>query len=295
VAARLRATGPSPSLDEAYRYCASLTRGHYENFTVASFLLPRDLRAAFHAVYAFCRHTDDIGDEADGDRLAQLDAWEAEFAQAYDGTPSHLIIVALQDVIRRFEIPDEPFRKLIQANRMDQGTDRFVTYSELQHYCEHSALPVGRMVLHLIGETSPESVALSDATCTGLQLVNFWQDVRRDQAEGRIYLPLEDMASFGYTEAELAAGVVNEAFRKLMRFEVGRAQEQLEQGAPLANRVSGRGRLALALFTKGGLHVLEAIREQNYDVLSRRPTVSATRKLWLGLSTAFRLGLGRSA
>ena len=287
--APFHATAQPPSLAESYAYCADLARSHYENFTVISRFTPRQHRPALEAVYAFCRHTDDLGDEAEGDRLALLDEWEAELTRAYTGEPTHPIMVALQDTIRRAQIPEEPFRKLIEANRMDQGSGRFETYADVLHYCDHSANPVGRMVLHVLGEATEENVRLSDATCTALQLANFWQDVARDYAMGRIYIPLEDMGAFGCTEEQIASGVADEAFHSVLRFEVDRAQALFEEGLPLAARLSGRARLAIALFSKGGMRVLDAIRKQDYDVLSRRPVVTRSRKLWLILSTAVRL------
>ena len=283
------ASAKPPSLVESYAYCADLARSHYENFTVISRFTPKQHRPALEAVYAFCRHTDDLGDEAEGDRLALLDEWDAELDLAYNGEPTHPIMVALQDTIRRAQIPEEPFRKLIEANRMDQGAGRFETYADVLHYCDHSANPVGRMVLHVLGEASEENVRLSDATCTALQLANFWQDVARDYAMGRIYIPLEDMRAFGCTEEQIANGVADRAFRDLMRSEVDRAQALFEEGLPLATRLGGRARLAIALFSKGGMRVLDAIRKQDYDVLSARPVVTRSRKLWLILSTAVRL------
>ena len=292
-----------PSLAESYAYCADLARSHYENFTVISRFTPRRRRAALEAVYAFCRHTDDLGDEAEGDRLALLDEWEAELDRALTPTlsrgergeevPTHPIMVALQDTIRRARIPGEPFRKLIEANRMDQGSGRFERYADVLHYCDHSANPVGRMVLHVLGEASEENARLSDATCTALQLANFWQDVARDYAMGRIYIPLEDMRAFGCTEEQIANGAADRPFRDLMRFEVDRAQALFEEGLPLAARLSGRARLAVALFSKGGMRVLDAIRKQDYDVLTRRPVVTRSQKLWLIASTATRLALLR--
>ncbi|MXW31275.1 MAG: squalene synthase HpnC [Chloroflexi bacterium] len=287
------ASAKPPSLVESYAYCADLARSHYENFTVISRFTPRQHRPALEAVYAFCRHTDDLGDEAEGDRLALLDEWDAELDLAYNGEPTHPIMVALQDTIRRAQIPEEPFRKLIEANRMDQGSGRFETYADVLHYCDHSANPVGRMVLHVLGEASDENVRLSDATCTALQLANFWQDVARDYAMGRIYNPLEDIRAFGCAEEQFANGVADMAFRDLMRSEVDRAQALFEEGLPLATRLSGRARLAIALFSKGGMRVLDAIRKQDYDVLSRRPVVTRSRKLWLILATAARLTLLR--
>ena len=283
------ASAKPPSLAESYAYCADLARSHYENFTVISRFTPRQHRPALEAVYAFCRHTDDLGDEAEGDRLALLDEWEAELTLAYTGEPTHPIMVALQDTIRRAAIPEEPFRKLIEANRMDQGSGRFETYADVLHYCDHSANPVGRMVLYVLGKATEENMRLSDATCTALQLANFWQDVARDYAMGRIYIPLEDIRAFGCTEEQIANGVTDKAFRDLMRCEVDRAQELFEEGLPLAARLGGRAGLAIALFSKGGMRVLDAIRKQDYDVLSRRPVVTRSRKLWLIVSTAARL------
>ena len=273
----------------AYKHCEQLARSHYENFTVGSWLLPRALRPHLVAIYAFCRRTDDLGDEAPGDRLTLLNDWEAELASCYGGQPTDPVMVALQDTIRRFDIPAEPFTRLIEANRIDQRQHRFSTYNDLLHYCRHSAEPVGRMVLYVLGYRDPERQTLSDATCTALQLANLWQDVRRDYQMGRIYIPQEDMARFGYSEEELTAGVVNDRFRSLMRFQVDRAEELFRKGLPLQQRLHGRARLDIALFSRGGMAVLAAIRRQNYDVLSRRPVATRTRKLWLMLSTMARL------
>lgn len=289
MAAPARPESSPQALQEAYAHCASIAHAHYENFTVASALLPKRIRPYFHAVYAFCRHTDDLGDEAQGDRLALLDAWEGELHRATEGEATDPIMVALGDTIQRFDIPIDLFERLITANRMDQGRGRFPTYADVQHYCEHSATPVGRMVLYVLGDRSEESHRLSDATCTALQLANFWQDVQRDYAMDRIYIPQEDLERFGYSEPDLAKGVVNDAFRDLMRFEVDRTQELFDEGLALVDRLSGRAKLDIALFSKGGMRVLESIRHQDYDVLTHRPTVPSSRKLWLAFTTAIRL------
>ncbi len=290
--ATYRATTPPFELAEAYAHCERLAKTHYENFTVGSLLLPRGIRPYFYAIYAFCRHTDDLGDEAAGDRPALLNKWEGQLVLAYGGVPSEPIMVALQDTIRRFDIPDAPFRKLIQANRIDQGSGRFATYDALLSYCAHSANPVGHMVLYLFGDRTEQSQALSDATCTALQLANFLQDVKRDSDRGRIYLPLEDMARFGYSEADLQSGAINDAFRQLMAFEMGRAEALFHEGYGLVKRLKGRSKLDIALFTKGGMSVLDSIRAQDYDVLTKRPIVGRRRKLWLFATTASRLALG---
>lgn len=300
--------------DAAYRYCERLARTHYENFTVGSWLLPRDKRRHVHAIYGYCRTVDDLGDEvvpptvpepaggegaapgeaAEVHRLDLLDQWQTELEACYSGTPSHPVLVALQETIRRFAIPREPFLKLIDANRMDQRHKRHPTYRDLLDYCDHSANPVGHLFLYLFGYRDPERQRISDATCTALQLANFWQDVARDYRKGRIYLPLEDLTRFGYSEAELARGLENEAFRNLVSFEVDRTMGLFREGARLVNLLDGPVKLDVALFTRGGVAILEAIRRQNYNVLTNRPKLSPARKAELFWSTwlTWRLGSG---
>lgn len=284
---------PTTSLDEAYAYCEGLARSRYENFSVVTRFLPRRLRRAMYSVYAFCRHTDDLGDEAEGDRLALLDEWEDDLRRTVDGAPRHPILQALQRTIEEHAMPLSPFLKLVEANRMDQRIQRYPAYDDLLHYCDHSANPVGRMVLSVFGYNDEERQRLSDATCTALQLANFWQDVRRDFDMGRIYLPLEDMARFDYSESELQAGVVNDRFRSLMAFEVDRARELFREGVKLVDMVDGELRVDLKLFTMGGMSVLDAIEKQDYDVLSSRPVVSKARKLRLMASATVRLAAQR--
>ncbi|OGO46972.1 MAG: squalene synthase HpnC [Chloroflexi bacterium RBG_16_64_32] len=266
---------------EGYAYCQRLATSHYENFSVASWLLPRPLRPHMYAVYAYCRGVDDLGDEAEGDRLALLDGWEAELRRCYEGSPQQPAFVALQETIRRFDIPTEPFRRLIEANRADQRVSRYRSYNDLLGYCENSANPVGRLVLYIYGYRDEERQRLSDATCTALQLTNFWQDVRRDLDKGRIYIPLEDMERFDYGEADLLAGRSDGRFRDLMAFQVQRTRELFRDGLALMPKVSGRLTLDLRLFSLGGLAVLDAIEGMGYDVLQRRPTLSRARKAWL--------------
>jgi squalene synthase HpnC len=204
------------------------------------------------------------------------------------------VLVALQETIRRFEIPREPFLKLIQANRMDQRDKRHPTYQDLLYYCDHSANPVGHLFLYLFGYRDQERQRVSDATCTALQLANFWQDVARDYGKGRIYQPLEDLDRFGYSEAQLAQGLENEAFRQLLAFEVDRAMELFRQGAGLLKLLDGPVKLDVALFIRGGVAILEAIRRQDYHVLTSRPRLSRGRKAGLFWSTwlTCKLGLG---
>jgi squalene synthase HpnC len=269
------------SLPEAFAYCRRLTTSHYENFTVASWLLPRALRPHLYAVYTYCRSVDDLGDEAEGDRLALLDDWEGELRRCYDGSPRRPAFVALRETVRRFDIPQEPFLRLIEANRMDQRVNRYRTYGELLGYCQNSANPTGHIVLYLFGYRDEERQRLSDSTCSALQLTNFWQDVRRDLDKGRIYIPLEDMERFGYGEADLLEGRVDGRFRDLMAFQVERTRELFRQGLELIPKVRGRARLDLRLFSLGGLAVLDAIEAIDYDVLHRRAKLSRARKAWL--------------
>jgi squalene synthase HpnC len=278
------------SLTDATAACEALARTHYENFTVVSWLLPRRLRPHFRVVYAYCRSVDDLGDEgaADG-RIERLDAFAAELDRAYCGTPTTPLFQALQPTIRQFDLEREQLERLITANRLDQGSGRFPTYADLLHYCDHSATPVGRLVLQLLGHRDDERVRRSDATCTGLQLANFWQDVAVDLRKGRIYLPLDDLERFGYTEQDLAHQTCDDRWRALMRFEVARARALFNAGFPLRDMVQGRVRLDLTLFSRGGMWVLDAIERNGYDVFRRRPTLSKWGKAKLALGSVAEL------
>jgi squalene synthase HpnC len=266
---------------EAYAYCRKVALGHYENFSVVSWLLPRALRGHMYAIYAYCRGVDDLGDEAEGDRLALLDAWEADLRRCYEGAPRDIRFVALQRTIRKFDIPLEPFLRLIEANRRDQVKTRYETFEELLDYCTYSANPVGHLVLYVFGYRDEERRRLSDATCTALQLANFWQDVSVDLEKGRVYIPEEDMRRFGYSEQQLLGRRQTREFRRLMRFEIARTRRYFREGLPLMGSVSGHLRLDLRLFTLGGLAILDEIERINYGVLKHRPTVSNARKIWL--------------
>lgn len=286
VDAPSRAQGSAPpSLAEAQADCLRLTRTHYENFTVLSWLTPRSLRPHRAAIYAYCRTIDDLGDEAAGNRLARLDRFERDLDAAIVGHGRNSVFVALGETIARFELPREPFAQLIEANRIDQRAKRHPTYADVLRYCEHSANPVGRLVLMLHGFRDDERFALSDATCTALQLTNFWQDVARDLADGRIYLPQDEMAEYGVTEEDLNASRANERVRELMRFQVERTKELFVRGLRLIDCVRGRLRIELALFSRGGLAILDSIRAQGHDTLSARPTVSHRAKRRLITST----------
>ncbi len=267
-----------PGLADAYAFCRRVALGQNENFTVVSWLLPRPLRRHMYAVYAYCRGVDDLGDEAEGDRAALLDEWERELRACYDDAPSDIRFVALQNTIQRFRIPPDPFLRLIKANRRDQTVNRYPTFTGLLEYCSYSANPAGELVLHLFGYRDEQRRRLSDATCTALQLANFWQDVSRDLQKGRVYIPLEDIDRFGYNERELLSREYNARFRRLMRFQVKRTRDYFQQGLGLLPLVSGRLRFDLKLFSLGGLAVLDAIERANYDVLTTRPEISGLEK-----------------
>jgi squalene synthase HpnC len=283
---------------DAYAWCRDYTRAHDENFSVVSWFLPKPLRPHFFALYAFCRWTDDLGDEAAGDRLALLDAWERDLRACFAGERStgpsgtQPLFVALGRTIDEFDIPEEPFLRLIEANRIDQRVTSFATYDDLLTYCEHSATPVGRMVLYVLGYRDERRQRLSDATCIGLQLANFWQDVSRDLAQDRIYIPLADMDRFGYGEADLRARVADDRYRALMRFEVARARELFAQGRGLEPLIDRRARTDVRLFRLGGEAVLDAIERADYDTLTHRPRVAKPKKLWMALSNGVRMKVG---
>lgn len=291
VAAHVRAlleppTAPA-SIEEASRFCMTLARSHYENFTVLSRLAPREMRRHLAVLYAYCRTVDDLGDEAPGDRPALLDRFESELDAAFESHARHPVLVALQGTIARFDLPREPFARLIEANRIDQRRRSFATFDELRHYCEHSANPVGRLVLMLYGHRDDARSALSDATCTALQLANFWQDVKRDAAVGRVYLPEDEMAEYGVTRSDLHAEHASASMKDLMRFQVERARSYFRAGLPLIDRVRGHLRVDLALFSLGGLAILRKIERQGYDTLSRRPSLSGPEKVGLALLALF--------
>jgi squalene synthase HpnC len=268
-------TAPAPSLKQAEAYCRALARRHYENFPLASWMLPRRLHQHFFNVYAYCRWADDLGDEiGDRDRAAELLGWWREqLENCYRGSTAHPVFVALHTTIKRFSIPQQPFEDLISAFEQDQRVTQYETFEELQDYCRRSANPVGRIVLRLCGTFSERNARWSDSICTGLQLANFWQDVARDSAIGRIYLPGEDRRHFGYTDEDFRERRENEAFLALMRFEVERARGLLLEGLPLVKALPGRLRVDIDLFARGGLAILDQIERIGYRVWETRPVV----------------------
>jgi squalene synthase HpnC len=251
-----------------------LSKSTRENFPVASRLLPRRTRRHLLAVYGFARLVDDLGDEVSGDRTAWLDWLERELDLVYGGTPEHPVMSELAITVQRFDLPDEPFRRLLEANRQDQRVSSYETYQDLLAYCELSANPVGRLVLHVLEAATPERYRLSDAVCTGLQLTEHWQDVKEDLGRGRVYLPQEDLARFDCGVGDLGAPRPTDAFRRLMAFEVERARALLDEGAPLAGTLRGRPMWAVAAFVAGGRSALGAIVAADYDVLGWTPRPS---------------------
>lgn len=273
----------SPTVGQARRYCRRLARRHYENFTVASLLLPRRLRRHFYHIYAYCRWADDLADETGdpGRSLSLLDWWEEQLRDCYRGRVSHPVFVALRQTIEEFGIPPDPFTDLLVAFRQDQKICRYETLDELLEYCRYSANPVGRLVLYLSRCHDNQRGALSDSISTGLQLANHWQDVARDWDRGRIYLPQVHCRRFGYGEAQFARREADGAFRRLLAAEVTEAEGWLRRGLPLVRLLPPELRLDVALFANGGLAVLDAIRRRDYDVWTARPVVSRRDKLRL--------------
>lgn len=273
----------APTLDAARAYCRRLAESHYENFHVATWFLPKPLRAHFYPLYAYCRIADDLADEVGhpAQALALLDLWERELEACYEGRARHPVFVALGETVRACAIPPKPFADLLAAFRQDQTVTRYASMPEVLGYCRGSANPVGRLVLYACGEAEEGRFPFSDATCSALQLANFWQDVRRDYAQGRIYLPQDDLRRFGVSEQTIAQGIATPEFRALIRHEVDFTRRLFEEGLPLIGLVRRELALDLELFSRGGLEILHAIERQDYDVLGSRPTLSQGAKLKL--------------
>jgi squalene synthase HpnC len=271
------------SLREANSYCRKLARQHYENFTVASFLLSRKLKQHFYNIYAYCRWADDLADET-GDpqqSLALLRWWETQLRDCFQRKTTHPVFISLAETVSQFAIPADPFVDLLAAFGQDQRVTRYDSSEQLLEYCRYSANPVGRLVLHLGRCFSVERARLSDSICTGLQLANFCQDVARDWERGRIYLPMSECRSFGFDEASFARCQCNDHFRRLLAAQVEQAEGLLREGLPLIDLMPGELQLDISLFLHGGLAILQAIRRQNYDVWTRRPTVAKIEKFQL--------------
>jgi squalene synthase HpnC len=290
-----RASYEPVSRVQAQAYCARLARTHYENFSVATLLLPRRLVPHFHNIYAYCRWADDLGDETGGGQLALdlLQWWREELLRCFDGKPRHPVMIALQPTIEQFHIPPAPFLDLLLAFDQDQIIQRYDTYEQVLGYCRYSANPVGHLVLYLCECHDEHKARLSDAICTGLQLANFWQDVARDLDIGRVYLPAEDRRRFGYPDADLQMRRYTPDFADLMRFEVERARGLFEAGMPLVGLVPQDVQADIELFARGGLGILRKIEEAGYDVLRTRPVLRKWEKLTLLGGVLWRRWLGQ--
>ncbi len=299
IARKLPAKGCA--VEEAQRYTRWLATHHYENFSVVSWLLPRHLHQHFYNVYAYCRWSDDLGDEV-GDSaraILLLNSWEDELRRIYDSddAPSHPVMIALAETIRAKQIPITPFSDLLRAFRQDQSVHRYATWDDVLDYCVYSANPVGRLVLYLCDYRDEERQRLSDYTCTALQLANFWQDVSLDLEKGRIYIPLDALAANSLTAADILARRFDERYARMMKDLIARTRELFAAGLPLTQRVEGAIRVDIELFSRGGLAILDAIKASGYNTLEHRPEITRWKKLYLlgrGLTSRLSGGGGRA-
>ncbi len=286
----------SYSVAEAEAYTRWLTQRHYENFHIVSLFLPKRLHQDFYNVYAFCRWADDLGDEI-GNRaesLRLLDWWRRELDEMYLGRAVHPVYVALHATVARRGLPPQPFHDLIQAFVQDQTVTRYESYAQLFDYCRYSANPVGRLVLHLCGYSDEERQALSDATCTALQLANHWQDILVDLDKDRIYLPREALERHGSSFDDVLNRRATPGFRAALKEGVGVARGLFAEGLPLAATLDRRLALDIDLFSRGGMRILEKIEEQDYNVFERRPRILRTDRIRLFVGALARLALRKA-
>src|SRR6266700_1737501 len=283
----LHAPQPGCSPEAAQKYTHWLATHHYENFNVVSWFLPKALHQHFYNVYAYCRWADDLGDEVPNPMraLQLLDWWERELDFCYEGKPSHPVFVALRQTILAKNIPKQPFADLLKAFRQDQTTKRYPNWEAVLGYCVYSANPVGRLVLYLCGYRDEQRQRLSDATCTALQLANFWQDVSRDLDKGRIYIPLDAAAAQGLTEDDIVERRFDDRYIRLMQDLISRTRALFAEGLPLAKIVDSRLGVDLKMFSRGGIAVLDAIEAMGCDTLHKRPAISKLKQARLLGST----------
>lgn len=295
--ASAEAMGHTATAEQGRAYTRWLATHHYENFHVVSFLLPKRLHQDFYNVYAYCRWADDLGDEIGdtAESLRLLEWWRGELDSMYTGRTSHPVFAALLPTVEQYRIPKQPFSDLIDAFVQDQTVTRYRDWDHLFGYCRNSANPVGRLVLYLCGYSDAERQRLSDATCTALQLANFWQDVTVDLRKDRVYIPLDAMARHGYTVEDLFARRFTPGFREVMREIVAKARELFLEGLPLSTMVDRRLAIDLDLFSRGGMRVLEKIEQQGYDVLRARPAVGRMERVGLLLGSLARVAFSSRA
>jgi squalene synthase HpnC len=296
IAAKVPADGCAP--DVAQAYTRWLATHHYENFNVASWLLPKELHQHFYNLYAYCRWADDLGDEIpEKERaLELLNWWERELDACYEGKPAHPVFVALHETVVAKDVPKQPFADLLKAFRQDQAVKRYGSWEAVLDYCVYSANPVGRLVLYLCGYRDAQRQKLSDATCTALQLANFWQDVSHDLEKGRIYIPLDRAVAHGVSESDIVGKKFSGQYVTLMKELIARTRELFEEGLPLSRKVKGKLSVDLEMFSRGGLAVLDAIEKMGYDTLNRRPKVSKGKQVrLLGRAIVAQVVSGKSA
>jgi squalene synthase HpnC len=293
----IRAPERTWSVPESLEYTRRLATSHYENFNVVSFLLPKKLHQDFYNVYSYCRWADDLGDEIGdtAESLKLLAWWRESLMRMYAGEATHPVFIALRGTVAKFEIPRQPFDDLITAFVHDQTVTRYRNWEEVQAYCRNSANPVGKLVLYLCGYSDAERQALSDATCTGLQLANFWQDVTVDLLKNRVYLPLDLLSRHGYSADELFALKLTPGFTAAMREAVDYARGFFVKGLPLARMVDRRLSLDLELFSAGGMRILDKIEQQGYDVLSRRPKISKVERVGMVMGAILKTAFYKAA
>jgi squalene synthase HpnC len=276
------------TVPQALQFCEKLAREHYENFPVASLLTPREKRPYVYAIYSFARIADDFADEpgfSTAERIDSLVEWEEQLVEAYRGQAHHPVFIALREAVDRFEMPMELFQALLRAFRSDVTTNRYETFDDVLDYCANSANPVGRLVLLLHNYRSEALMELSDSVCSALQLTNFWQDVSVDLKKDRVYIPLEDIREFGYSEEELFQLRHSQAFKDLMCYQVDRTRELFREGRPLLQEVGKDLRLELRLTWNGGMQILRKIERSDYNVFAKRPTLSLFDKALLLISS----------
>jgi len=287
----MSAQADSSGLQQAFDYCLGVVRGHYENFPVASWLIPPERRPHIAAVYAFARAADDMADEGSlpvAERLRRLDAWETALERAYAGQADHPVFIALSETVARYGIPKQLLTDLLTAFRSDVGAQRFSSFDSLLGYCRHSANPIGRLVLLIFEDASDRTCALSDHICSGLQLANFWQDLSVDLPRNRLYLPLDDLERFGYTESNLRTRQPDPRIEELLRLLVSRTRALFEAGRPLLEEVSRTLRMEVVLSWRGGMAILDRVEREGAGVLQRRPTLSPVRKASILISALMR-------
>lgn len=278
------------SANESYRFCADLARSHYENFPVASLLLPSMKRRHIYAIYAFARVADDFADEpgrSPAERRALLADWEEQLHRAYQGDAEHPVFIALGESVKELKLPQKLFLDLLTASKQDVEVNKYATFDDVLGYCRNSANPVGRLVLSVFGYAHAALFELSDSICTALQLTNFWQDMSIDRERNRLYLPLDEMEACGYSVEDWQAGVENESFRQLMQLQVEKTRKMFERGKALPDFVKGRLSWELRLVIRGGMEILRRIERQNYNTHSGRPALGSGAKARLLLETLF--------